>query len=188
MAPSIALATLCAPVPAAAPRAPVHRNAQYGIETRFAAGLRVCVALSGDQPIGFYAWLDRRTDCDSARPPATSSMNVTALYNATFEMSLSLVGCRSGAVPRGSGITLAGLAFRGLRSISCAVRREDGSFEVFVAAQGGRWAAHNRGEEFRAPLINYDAVLKTRPGRVQTDLAMFRALLANTVIHPVVLD
>jgi hypothetical protein len=154
---------------------------------RFPAGLRVCDALSGgDHPIGFYAWIGRRTDCDIPRPPSASAINVTAIGNATFRRSPTL-GCRNGEVPRGSRIDLRGLAFPRLRSIRCAIRRPDGSLEIFVAAQGGSWGRRYRSPELRgAPLIDYSAVLRTRPDRLGRDMAMFRALLAHTAITPIV--
>jgi hypothetical protein len=154
---------------------------------RFPPSLTVCAALSGgDQPIGFYAWIGRRTDCDAARPPSTSEINVTAAYNATFRRSPTLA-CRNGEVPRGSGIDLRGLVFPHFRSVRCAIRRPDGSLEILVATQAGRWGRRYRSPELRgAPLIDYFAVLKTRPNRLGRDMAMFRSLVANTAITPIV--
>lgn len=186
LTPSLALAILCCPTPTAATNGlRVYRNEEYGIETRFPAESRVCEALSGDHPIGFYAWLGRQTDCDVPKPPSVSAVNVTALYNTAFYTLPPLSNCRNGSVPRGTGINLRGLAFRRLRSISCAIRREDGSLEIFVAAQGGRWRGRNRSAETSAPLVNYSAVLKTNPARLERDMATFRTFLSDIVIRHV---
>jgi hypothetical protein len=165
-----------------------HRNDEFGIEARFPAGARVCVALSGDHPVGFHAWLGRPTDCNAPRPPLVSAMNVTAIYNATAETAPdAFLDCRNGSVPRRSGVDLRGLGFRHAASVRCAVRRRDGSLEILVAAQGGRYARRDGSPLSRAPLINYAAVLKTRPERLRRDLATFRNFLATIVIRPIVL-
>lgn len=183
----LGLAILCWPASLAAAGGPqVHRNEEFGIQARFPSGIQVCEALSGDHPIGFYAWLGRQTDCGASKPPSVGAMNVTALYNAAFYTSPSLPGCRAGSVPRGSRIDLSGLAFRGLRSVSCATRQADGSLEVFVAAQGGSWGRRYRSPETRAPLIDYSAVLKTNPERLRRDMATFRTLLSHIVIRHIV--
>jgi hypothetical protein len=163
----------------------LHRNDEFGMAARFPAGARVCVALSGDHPVGFYAWLDARTQCHAARPPSVSAMTITASYNSAFENSAIVhLECRNGSVPRRSGLDLRGLAIPRTRGGSCAVRRRDGSLEVFVAAQGGNWGRLNRSSGSGAPRINYYAVLKTRPERLARDMARFRAFLARMEIRP----
>jgi hypothetical protein len=185
---ALALALPCFLGPAVAAEAPrVHRNVEYGIEARFPVGSRVCEARSGDHPIGFYAWLGRQTDCGVAMPRSMGAMNITANYNAAFETSPSvLLECRNDSVPRGSRVDLRGLALPGIRSTKCAVRRGDGSLEIFVAAQGGNWGGRVRSSEARAPLINYYAVLRTRPERAQRDMATFRRFLSQIVIRHIV--
>lgn len=182
----IALALACLPGPANAAAGPrVHRNGEFGIEARFPAGARVCAALSGDHPVGFFAWLGARTQCQAAKPSSVSAMNITASYNSAFERSAIVhLECRNGSVPRRSGIDLRGLAIPRLRGGSCAIRRQDGSLEVFVAAQGGNWGRLDRSSVPGAPLINYYARLKTRPERVERDMAAFRAFLARMEIRP----
>jgi hypothetical protein len=183
----LALALACpAGAASAAEGARLHRNGEFGIEARFPAGARVCVALSGDHPVGFYAWLDARTQCDAARPSSVSAMTITASYNSAFaSAAIVYLGCRNGSVPRRSGLDLRGLAIPRLSGGSCAIRRPDGSLEIFVAAQGGSWGRRNRASGPGAPRINYYAALKTRPERVRRDMAAFRAFLANLGIRPI---
>lgn len=183
----LALAMVCGGSVAAAGNGPrLHRNREYGIQAAFPAGSIVCTALSGSHPVGFHAWLGRPTDCNAARPPQVSAMNVTATYNATAETAPgAFLGCRKGSVPRGSGIDLRGLGFRHAASVRCAVARRDGSLEIRVAAQGGRYARRDDPRQSRAPLIDYHAVLTTRPERLGRDMAAFRTFLATIAFRPI---
>lgn len=177
-------AVLLALLPTAAP-AQVSRNDEFGIEARFPAGGRVCLTRSGGHPLGFFAWYGGRpTDCDTTRgDPRASVLAVYGAYNTTFDAPASRVlseECIRGAARRPTGIDLRGLSFRGYGSASCAYRRTDGTIHVEIVAQGGRF--HADGTNY--PRINYTAALVTRPGRLTTDMAMFRRFLAGIRLAP----
>lgn len=160
------------------------RNEEYGLVTRFPAGKRVCTALSGLHPIGFYIWINRSTDCEAPKPPSTYSISITASYNSAFEMSPSL-GCRDSRVPAETEIDMQSLAFPGLQSVRCATSRSDGTLDIVVSAQAGKQSGDNLAPEvLSAPRINYEAWLQTTPARAKADLSIFRQILANTRIEP----
>ena len=161
----------------------VHRNAEYGIETRFPTGIRVCTALSGYHPIGFYGWLDRSTDCDMPRSAGTSSISITASYNAAFQTGPDAYSCRDGSRP--VQLDLEGVAFPNFPSLRCSVREEDGTIHVHVAAQGGRWKDSDLPPELRGKSrVFYNAWLQSVPARIGADLAAFRLTLAQTKLSP----
>jgi hypothetical protein len=84
---------------------------------------------------------------------------------------------------------LKGLSFRNLPSSHCATIDADGQINVIVDAQGGRWSGNNRPDEVKgAALVNYSAWLRTRPERLEEDLASLRLVLGNTKIKPPVLE
>jgi hypothetical protein len=160
-------------------------NREFGIRTRFPSQLTVCRARSGSNPVGFYAWLTRRTDCEMPRPDRTSSISITASYNASFRTGYSLEFCRDGPAPSKLRINLRTLAFPHHPSGSCVKQNKDGSVEVLVVTQGGRGG----GKDIEAgtagvPKINYQALLRTRPNRLEKDLLVFRKVLQDTKVRP----
>jgi hypothetical protein len=184
---TIAMSAICLLSLSGAADAPrPYHNEEWGIHVTFPAGSTVCEARSGDHPHGFYAWYGgRSTDCRAVRPdPSASAVGIYASYNTSFETSANgELPCRNGTAPRGSSISLRGLAFPRLNSVTCAIRRRDGSLEFVVAAQAGTWGPGASSPEFTAPHINYRAFLSTRPAHAARDLAMFREFLAHIVIQ-----
>ncbi|HVZ29360.1 MAG TPA: hypothetical protein VG839_03130 [Asticcacaulis sp.] len=77
--------------------------------------------------------------------------------------------------------TLAELNFRRYKSVQCATVQPDGSIDIDVATQAGKWQDGND-PGFETPLINYRATLHTSPDRLDKDLAMFRKFLAKVDI------
>lgn len=160
-------------------------NAEYGLATRFLTGQRVCTALSGLHPIGFYVWINRSTKCEAPKPPATRSISITASYNSAFETSPSS-GCTASKEQLGTEIQLRDLSFPGLQSVRCAAIRSDGTLDIIVSAQAGKQAGENLSPEvIFAPRINYDAWLHTTPDHAKADILVFRQILSNTQINPV---
>jgi hypothetical protein len=163
----------------------VHQNEEYGIQARFRAKNRVCTALSGDHPVGFYTWLDRPTECESQRPPHTSSLSITANYNALFKRAPEIPFCRDGDVPRGMRIDLGKLSFLHLQSVRCVTRTKEGLIQVYVTAQGGRWNGRDLPSEMKnTPSVTYYVWLQTYPERFEEDFQSLQFVLANTTIHP----
>lgn len=159
-------------------------NEEYGLVTRFPVEQRVCTAVSGLHPIGFYIWIDQSTKCDGPKPPSTRSISITASYNSAFETSPP-AECGDNKATTVTKVDMQGLAFPGLQSVRCAVSRSDGTLDIIVSAQAGKQSGdHLAPEVLSAPRINYEAWLQTTPARAEADLTIFRRILANTRIDP----
>lgn len=161
-----------------------YQNEEFGIQTAFPEVNKVCVARSGDHPIGFFAWLGRTTECDRPKSPLTSSISITAAYNSSFDIKPDTKLCRDREVPEGMDLSLTDLAFPGFKSVRCATRLEDDLVSVVVAAQAGTWEdAELRAEARRAPAVNYYAQLITTSRRIDRDIVIFRYVLNKTNIE-----
>lgn len=77
---------------------------------------------------------------------------------------------------------LSQLAFRRYKSVQCALVQPDGSIDIEVVTQGGKWVDGND-PGFQTPLVNYRASLHTTPDRLDQDLAMFRRFLEKVDIR-----
>ena len=160
-------------------------NDEYGFKVKFPESVNVCTALSGSHPVGYYAWLGANTDCEAAKPAGIGSISITAGYNASFEPAPSLASCRDGEAPAEIAIDLNRLAFPASPSVRCAVRRDDGTYEVHVASQGGRQRGMDLPPAIRnAPAVDYNAVLRTNSRRLKGDMKMFRTVLSQTSVLP----
>lgn len=160
-------------------------NEEFGVQTKFPGGRIVCVAFSGDHPIGFYTWLDQPTKCNEPNPALVSRLSLTAAYNTSFKLEPDLGICRNKELPADLQVELDELAFANLPSARCVSKLENGLIEVVVTAQGGQWEGANLSAEIRkAPAVEYNAFLTTTPKRLRQDLAFLRSLLANTNITP----
>lgn len=77
--------------------------------------------------------------------------------------------------------TLSSLNFRRYKSVQCATVEADGSIDIEVVTQAGKWVDGNE-PNFQTPLINYRASLHTSPDRLEQDLPMFRKFLEKVDI------
>jgi hypothetical protein len=167
----------------------LNRNDEYGLQVKFPAKIKVCGALSGDHPVGFYVWLDRPTNCGIPKPPLVSSISITAGYNSSFKESPDAGLCGNGEMPSGLQVDMRRLSFSNLSSVRCVTKLSDGLIGIIVAAQGGRWGGSALPPEMKTTrAINYNAFLRTRPERLREDLATFRGILANTSVSPLIVD
>jgi hypothetical protein len=78
--------------------------------------------------------------------------------------------------------TLSGLNFRRYKSVQCATVEPDGSINIDVVTQAGKWVDGND-PGFQTPLINYRATLHTTPDRLSQDLPMFKRFLEKVDIR-----
>jgi hypothetical protein len=180
---SIFLVVLCA----AQLGASRHTNNEFGLEVRFPGGLAVCPASSGGHPHGFYARLGGEHLSCGDHQENEAAMGIYASYNTSFRTSPQAnLPCRTGSSPGRKLVDIRNLAIGNLRSVSCAIRLDDGTLQIFVAAQGGSWGTGAQSAEFRSPYIDYMASLSTRPNRARRDMESFRLFLSQTVIHHVV--
>lgn len=170
-------------VTSAAAHERVYRNAEFELQEVFPAGLKVCTALSGDHPHGFYARFGSNLrDCGSPNA-AASSMGVYAQWNSSFERTPwdeLRTGCRE---------RLKTLRIPGLPSIACVTGRTATSIHLEVVAMGGKWPDRDASPESRTPAIIYTAALITQPEHLLRDIAVFRHFLnLLRVLKPVSAD
>ncbi len=184
----VLLATMFA-IPAAA-RDRVYRNAEFELQEVFPAGVKVCTALSGNHPHGFYGRIGSVPGNCGSTSGGASSMGVYAQWNAEFQKTPFdelPAGCRR---PRPNAYVspaeLKSLRIPGVRSIACATDREGAPIGIEVVAMGGKWPNADPSGDVRTPAIIYSAALGTGPKHLRRDLAMFRRFLASMrVLKPV---
>jgi hypothetical protein len=162
------------------------RNQEYRFSVTFPRDVQVCPATSGGQPHGFFARLtNEEIKCDDTR--AETNISVISMYaysNTTFERSPEdeIEGlCRAGT--REDGDSIEGLNFPGRRSAQCRVQGADGSIDIYVVTQAGRWPVAQDSQDLTAPYINYTASLHTTENRFPEDLARFRDVLGSVRIE-----
>jgi hypothetical protein len=163
------------------------RNEEYGFSVAFPAGLRVCTAVSGDHPHGFFVRLNGdQGECGGAAAKSdVSVIGVYAYYNSTFETSPEeeLAGlCRESGNDDKSG-KLKSLGFAGRHSARCQVQHADGSIDIYVVTQAGQWPGAQESPELKTPYINYTASLHTTHSRMADDLKTFSGVLKSVRIY-----
>lgn len=174
-------------VSASASEAQRVKNEEYRFSVAFPAGLRVCDAVSGAQPHGFFVHLNvDGGDCGAVAVKSdVSVISVYAYSNATFESSPEeeIAGvCREGVTGAMSG-RLKGLAFVGHHSARCQVQHVDGSVDIYVVAQAGTWPGTQESPELKTPYVNYTASLHTTRDRMAEDLRIFSRVLKTVRIE-----
>jgi hypothetical protein len=78
--------------------------------------------------------------------------------------------------------TLSGLNFRRYKSLQCVTVAADGSIDIDVVTQAGKWVDGND-PGFQTPLVNFRASLHTTPDRLEKDVPMFRIFLQKVDIR-----
>lgn len=165
-------------------------NQEFKFSVSFPAGNVVCTATSGDQPHGFFVRLDAsQIDCKNLKKDtAISVISVYAYNNTTFESTPEeeLVGlCRerdaNGKLSEGR--VLKGLTFKGRHSAACRTIRADGSIDIYVVTQAGKWPSSHDSPDMDAPYINYTASLHTTPSRMDRDIKTFHKILKSVQIE-----
>lgn len=158
-------------------------SAQYQFSVVFPEGLPVCPAMSGEQVHGYYVHFGSvATDCNTVEGVG-ATISVYAYANTTFEQTpkdeaTSL--CHFESSDR--RIDIASLTFPGRLSASCRNGNADGSIDIFVVTQAGRWPDAGKFPEFDSPYVNYIATLHTFSNRIDGDLDVFRKVLASVEI------
>jgi hypothetical protein len=164
------------------------QNDEFNFHAAFPEGSRVCQAVSSQHPYGYFSWYGQPTACDGAKADANiSTMGVYATYNVTYQRSPWGVlpkTCRPvkpDPAPAVDAKTLGELAFRRYKSVQCVTKGADGSIDIEVVTQAGKWVDGNE-PSFQTPLINYRATLHTSADRLDKDLPMFRQFLSKVDI------
>lgn len=156
-------------------------NSEYAVSAVFPAGSRVCEALSGDHPHGFYTRLgdDRMACVPSSDPPKVSSLVIWADYNAAErsieDLSDPTCSDRSSVAADGRHF-----AFLGRKSVICETRRgEDVTIRVstFVGSEWVREGGPNWDGARPVPELVYTAILNTTAGRAEKDKPTFQRFL-----------
>jgi hypothetical protein len=158
-------------------------NEEYRFSVEFPESARVCEATSGSHPHGFYARLNSK-DCHSSEPNI-SVISVNAYNNATFEVSpeQEIDGlCRKEKAGHDSD-AFKDITFAGRHSANCRREREDGSIDIYVVTQAGRWPGKHESQEFESPFVNYMASLHTTQAFISGDLTKFRRVLSSIRIE-----
>jgi hypothetical protein len=138
---------------------------EFGLRMAFPAGARICEGLSGAH---LHGWaMPIGGNCDNMRRRIT----VWADWNAVFLKSpRQAASCSAEGLRRGA---LFKLGFAGRRSITC-----DGGIVTVVAMawrSPERWVNGDPGVQ--APLVIYEAFLRTTRQTLDRDLAAFRRVL-----------
>ena len=166
--------------------APRVRNQEYRFSVEFPVGVRICTAISGEQPHGFFVRLNaNQSECVSAdKTSIVSVISVSAYSNATFKKSpeAEIAGlCRQSSADDEID-AMKGLSFVGRRSARCQVQHPDGSIDIYVVTQAGQWPGAHESQELNAPYINYTASLHTTQSRMSEDLKVLRKVLNSVHI------
>ncbi len=173
------LALITSAVPALAQKPQNYVNSEFGLRVSFPADGKVCPALSGDHPHGFYAWYHGPpTPCGSTHiDPVVSAISVNAYYNSDYTSAWDQLesACRSRKPNALVGYDeLDRLAFKGYESVTCLQTTPDGRIEIDVAALGGKWIESNDSPALKVRSIIYFSHLSTNPKRFKSDMVMFR--------------
>lgn len=158
-------------------------NEEFGIRAVFPANSRVCEALSGAHPEGFYTRVgDPRMSCAPSRdPPKVSAMVVLGNYNAAFHETMEeVVGPDC---PKLNPVEADGrqLGFPGFGSTVCESRTSDGGLEVSVHAFAGSWEDE---PGHAVPRLIYSAYLSSTTRTEAADRAAFQRFLDQVVLTP----
>ena len=168
-----------------------HRftNLEYRFSASFPDGNTVCTAMSGDHPHGFFVRFDSSSlGCSSPTvDPAISAISVYAYSNATFEQTAEeevngLCQNGSGRDEKIAKDSVTNLAFSGRPSAACEITRADGSIDIYVVTQAGKWPQEGGSAGPNAPYVNYTASLHTTPKQLARDLPVFRLVLKSVRI------
>ena len=81
--------------------------------------------------------------------------------------------------------SLSGLIIDGRHSVACDLKRPDGSIDIFVVTQAGRWPQAQTLAEPEVPSVNYTASLHTTESNLARDIAEFRAVVNSISIEDV---
>jgi hypothetical protein len=161
-------------------KAQVVTSAEYGFSATVPSGMAVCVGRSGTHVHGVGSVLAGQS-CENSDRGA--SFSLWADYNAAFEEdAVSVLRLRSGCENSGLGVGEWADAISALPTAFCRVDQSDGSVEVLLVAQAGRWPATS---DTQTPYINYTAALNSSRERIEKDLAVFKSFLASVRIRPV---
>jgi len=115
--------------------------------------------------------------------PDVSAISVYAYGNVTFEKTPEeeIAGlCQKSGHDQEN--TMKGLKFPGRHSAQCQLQRADGSIDIYVVTQAGRWPGAPESQEFKTPYINYTASLHTTQGRMPEDVRAFTNVLDSVRI------
>ena len=153
-----------------------YRNEEFGFTVQIPSEYKVCTALSGDHPHGFYYNLSTSIGC--SRSPAKSRVSTISIYASYNVLNDSLVGsapsgCRKYAfdgIPKQPGRLFAGNAY------SCIVRNSDGSVNLNVVMQK-RIKSSDADPDVNS--INYLASLHSYPQNLRRDSAKFAEFLSS---------
>ncbi len=158
-------------------------NEEYGVAAVFPAGSRVCEALSGEHPHGFYTRLgDERMGCrPSDDAPRASAVTVWADYNAAFYGTLEALTGPNCSNPSPAAPNDRPFAFPGRTSKACETRSANGDITVSVHAFAGSWKSEPGRE---APYLIYSAYLKTTTRTEVADKSLFQRFLKQIVLTP----
>lgn len=176
--------------PASAQDGRVVTNAEYGVTITLPADVTVCGATSWTHPHGFYAWLDRPTDCDATTAKVDTvmrAMSVWADYNAAFIPDLArakALYCDDDPGAQADADRFGALSVPGHESVQCLTIDAEGAIEIDIyAAAGGPWC-DGPDPDCAAPYAIYRVSLQTVEAALEDDLRTFRAMLQSATLEP----
>lgn len=158
------------------------------ISVEFPAELAVCTARSGGQPQGYFVRFEEGpVDCESTSvDPIIGGIGFLVSSNAAFWQSPEEVAdglCRNSAAASVGAVDLNELTIPGRSTVACAMRRQDGSTDLFVVTQAGLWPQSPNSPEPPIPMVNFTAWLHTTDQNVDHDLPTFRSMLSSIDIE-----
>jgi len=153
-------------------------NKEYGFRVTIPSGFPVCYGDSGTHVHGVGTRLDKKA-CKDNRPGP--SFSIWADYNANF-MPTALEALRDNPecddVPPAWAAAEWNNAIGGLRTAICRVDRPDGTTDLTLNAQAGKWPEGFE-EETGKPYINYTVYFGTTKNRLENDLKTFKSFLKS---------
>ncbi len=169
---------------AASPQDGRYSNSEYGVAMTFPAGSRVCPALSGEHPHGFYAvYHGKHRTCDEMRnaPDETPvrAMGVYADYNTTDDRSLRQdlkSWCKTAEPAELDAARLDRLTVPGRVTARRVTREANGQIEINLDVAGDLSPG-------KVPFIFYHITLAATPRHLRRDLPMFERFVRSIRIH-----
>ncbi len=158
-----------------------YRNAEFGLQETFPAGVKVCTALSGNHPHGFYGLIGPNPgECQSEKPNI-SVIGVYASWNTIYYKTpfAELPGYCRKPKPNDfiSAAALKHMRIPGVRSVACFTT--DRPIAIEVVALAGKPLDEDDPEARNTHSTIYHVTLATSPQHFRRDLPMFRRFLAS---------
>jgi len=160
-------------------------NEEYGIKAKIPDNLPVCIAKTWTHPHGFGTVLVGK-DCDG--PDDGPAFNIWADYNVLFERN-ALESLKAHPYCSGKDPVWAegdwSNAIGGLRTAMCRTDHANGTIDIVLEAQAGKWTDDSNRE---VPYINYAVNFGTTNARYNADVKILNSFLKSIEINKAIVQ